>query len=346
MYGLKWKPIDDLMFRFSMGESFRAPSAVDLYGGGGESFPQVTDPCRSNVAGTAWNSAANAAACTAAGLSGANGFGVLQSNPQIRTLVGGDANLKPEYGDTMTYGFVYSPSWVEGLDLTVDYWEVDLFDLQTTLSAGNVMARCVGTSGFTPDATFCANVERDAAGSVNSVRTARTNLARYRASGIDLGAVYRWDAGDWGNFRFALDTSWLENGQSFNSTLNVWNPSEVGTYTGSPSFEYRNVATIDWSKGDYSVRWTTRTMTNIYEGCFLYCNDYDDSGKNNSGFYAVHDLNLAWKAPWDATIAVGARNLFGKEPPIFTNNTFAHSFDAAYDLPGGAYWYMSYRQDF
>jgi iron complex outermembrane receptor protein len=87
-------------------------------------------------------------------------------------------------------------------------------------------------------------------------------------------------------------------------------------------------------------------MTNIYEGCFLYCNDYDDSGKNNSGFYAVHDLNLAWKAPWDATIAVGARNLFGKEPPIFTNNTFAHSFDAAYDLPGGAYWYMSYRQDF
>jgi iron complex outermembrane receptor protein len=346
MYGLKWKPIDDLMFRFSMGESFRAPSAVDLYGGGGESFPQVTDPCRSNVAGTAWNSAANAAACTAAGLSGPNGFGVLQSNPQIRTLVGGDANLKPEYGDTMTYGFVYSPSWVEGLDLTVDYWEVDLFDLQTTLSAGNVMARCVGTSGFTPDATFCANVVRDAAGSVTQVRTARTNLARYRASGIDLGAVYRWDAGDWGNFRFALDTSWLENGQSFNSTLNVWNPSEVGTYTGSPSFEYRNVATIDWSKGDYSVRWTTRTMTNIYEGCFLYCNDYDDSGKNNSGFYAVHDLNLAWKAPWDATIAVGARNLFGKEPPIFTNNTFAHSFDAAYDLPGGAYWYMSYRQDF
>lgn len=346
MYGLKWKPIDDLMFRFSMGESFRAPSAVDLYGGGGESFPQVTDPCRSNVANTAWNNTNNIAACTAAGLTGTAGFGVLQSNPQIRTLVGGDANLKPEYGDTMTYGFVYSPSWVEGLDLTVDYWEVDLFDLQTTLSAGNVMARCVGTSGFTPDATFCANVVRDAAGSVTQVRTARTNLARYRASGIDLGAVYRWDAGDWGNFRFALDTSWLENAQSFNSTAGVWNSSEVGTYTGAPSFEYRNVATIDWSKGDYSVRWTTRTMSNIYESCFLYCNDYDDSGRNNSGFYAVHDLNVGWKAPWDATISVGARNLFGKEPPIFTNNTFAHSFDAAYDLPGGAYWYMSYRQDF
>lgn len=352
MYGLKWKPVDDLMVRFSMGESFRAPSALDLYGGGGESFPQVTDPCRSNVAGTDWGVkntagvAINAAACTAAGLSGPNGFGVVQPNAQIRTLVGGDANLKPEYGDTMTYGFVYSPRFIEGLDLTVDYWEVDMFDLQTTLSAGNVMARCVGTSGFTPDAAFCANVDRDAAGTVNSVRTARTNLARYRASGIDLGAVYRWDAGEWGNFRFALDTSWMENAQSFNSTSGTWNSSEVGTYTGAPTFEYRNVATIDWSKGDFNVRWTTRTMSNIYETCFLYCNDYDGSGRNNSGFYAVHDLNVSWNAPWDARISAGARNLFGKEPPIFTNNTFAHSFDAAYDLPGGAYWYMQYRQDF
>jgi iron complex outermembrane receptor protein len=66
---------------------------------------------------------------------------------------------------------------------------------------------------------------------------------------------------------------------------------------------------------------------------------------SHTGAYAVHDLNLGWKAPWDATISVGARNLFGKEPPILYN-TFAHSFDASYDLPGGAYWYMSYRQDF
>jgi iron complex outermembrane receptor protein len=68
-------------------------------------------------------------------------------------------------------------------------------------------------------------------------------------------------------------------------------------------------------------------------------------GLSHTGAYAVHDLNLGWKAPWDATVSLGARNLFGKEPPILYN-TFAHSFDASYDIPGGAYWYMSYRQDF
>ena len=57
------------------------------------------------------------------------------------------------------------------------------------------------------------------------------------------------------------------------------------------------------------------------------------------------DVHNSVKGDDKATISVGARNLFGKEPPVLYNS-FAHSFDASYDLPGGAYWYMSYRQDF
>jgi iron complex outermembrane receptor protein len=350
MYGLKWKPFDDLLVRASYGESFRAPSAFDLFGGGQEGFPAVNDPCRSNVAGTAWLTTVVATqnTCRAAGLAGPNGVGVDQPNSQLRTLGGGDTSLKPEFGDNLTYGFVYSPRFIEGLDLTVDYWEVDLIDAQATLGAGEVMNRCLGTGGFTADPSFCASVERNAAGTVQSVRTARRNLDRFRASGIDLGAVYRWDAGDWGNFRFALDTSWTEKSETFSRTTGLWNDT-VGQYTGAPTFEYRSVATIDWNKGDYAVRWTTRYMSDLYEfNCgFLEakCGGDGGAGSSHTGSYAVHDLNVSWNAPWDARIGVGARNLFGKEPPILYNS-FAHSFDASYDLPGGAYWYMNYRQDF
>jgi hypothetical protein len=42
---------------------------------------------------------------------------------------------------------------------------------------------------------------------------------------------------------------------------------------------------------------------------------------------------------------LGGRNIFGSEPPT-VNNSFAHSFDGAYDLPGGPYWYASYKQNF
>jgi iron complex outermembrane receptor protein len=312
MYGLKWKPMDDLMFRASYGESFRAPSAFDLYAGGGESFPSTNDPCRSNAlgaGGTAYFVAANAATCKAAGLSGPSGFGTVQDNSQIRTLNGGDPTLKPEYGTNLTYGFVYSPSFAEGLDLTVDYWEVELKDVQSTLTAGTIMNRCLGTGGFTADPFFCTKVERTASGSVATVRTARVNLAEFRTSGIDLGGVYRWDAGDWGNFRFAVDTSWTQNRETRGSAASAWSDA-VGNYDGSPNWEYRTVANVDWSKGDYSVRWTTRYMSDIAEdfcidnsmfGAKIKCRE---DGLNHTGSYAVHDLNVAWKAPWDATVSL------------------------------------------
>ena len=354
MFGLKWKPIDNLMIRASWGENFRAPSAFDLYGGGSEGFPSVNDPCRTNPAGTALLNAANAAACTAAGLN-PGGIGVPQANTQLRTLGGGDPALKPEFGTNFTYGFVYSPGFLEGFDLTVDFWKLQLNDAQATLGAGEIMNRCLGTGGFVQDTSFCSSVTRTATGEVATVRTARRNLAGLRASGIDLGAVYRWDAGDWGNFRFAVDTSWVDYLESRGSVTRPYADS-VGIYNGSPNFEYRTVATIDWNKGDWGVRWTTRYMSDQYED---WCYDTNGNGflgsaggtkcradgYSHTGAYAVHDLNVSWAAPWDARISAGARNLFGKEPPVLYNS-FAHSFDAAYDLPGGAYWYMQYRQDF
>jgi len=58
-----------------------------------------------------------------------------------------------------------------------------------------------------------------------------------------------------------------------------------------------------------------------------------------------HDLQVSYSAPWNGVITVGGRNIFGSEPPL-VNNSFAHSFDGAYDLPGGPYWYASYKQNF
>ena len=56
-------------------------------------------------------------------------------------------------------------------------------------------------------------------------------------------------------------------------------------------------------------------------------------------------MQIGWKAPWKAHLSIGARNVFGKEPPL-VNTTFAQSFDASYDLPGGPFYYFQYRQDF
>jgi iron complex outermembrane receptor protein len=71
----------------------------------------------------------------------------------------------------------------------------------------------------------------------------------------------------------------------------------------------------------------------------------EETGTHNVASTTYHDVTVGWNAPWKAKISVGARNVFSREPPIVAN-AFAGSFDAAYDLPNGAFWFVQYRQDF
>jgi iron complex outermembrane receptor protein len=57
-----------------------------------------------------------------------------------------------------------------------------------------------------------------------------------------------------------------------------------------------------------------------------------------------HDLQLSYNLPWNATVRVGANNIFAKDPPV-TLDAFANSFDPQYDIPG-RYMYMQYTQRF
>lgn len=346
-FGLKWKPFNDLLIRASAGDSFRAPSAGDLFGGTGEGFPSTQDRCRAGARYAAL-SAGGKALCDAS--SGLVGVGVVQPFGQIRGLFGSSPLLKPESGTNKTLGLVYSPSFADGLELSLDYYEIDLEDAISAFSTQFIVNQCYNNL----DLGFCQFISRDkktianptGTGQITVINSIPFNAAAFKVSGIDGSIGYRYDAGVAGNFRFQLDTSWIKEsateslaGQGFTDV--------VGLYTGNPNPEYRTNLNIDWNKGDWSVSWTTRTMSDVYENCFFYCNDQGEgNGENHTGFYAVHDLNVRWKAPWDATVSVGKRNAFDKEPPVLTNNTFAHSFDASYDIPGGGYWYMQYRQDF
>jgi iron complex outermembrane recepter protein len=356
MFGIKWKPIDDLLVRASWGENFRAPSAFDLYQGGQEGFPATSDPCRSaGSVGGATSPFVTTPAVTARCIAlGVPVTGALQNNSQIRTLGGGNSGLKPEFGTNLTVGFVYSPEWVEGLDLSIDYYKIKLKDVQSTLNAATILNRCVGF-GAVDDPALCSFVTRAADGTLATVRTTRFNSAENNTSGIDFGIGYRWEAGVVGNFNFKLDVTKVISDES-RSDLTSPLSNFVGAYTGAPSFEYRGVFTADWSKGDWSARWTSRYLSDLYEfNCgFLEAKCGGDApdglggvdpASSHTGAVVYHDISLAWKAPWDARVSIGARNVFGKEPPILYNS-FAHSFDASYDLPGGATWFAQYRQDF
>src|SRR6202000_974468 len=50
------------------------------------------------------------------------------SNGAVRTVIGGNTELRPEHSISQTVGFVYNPSWLAGFDVSADYYKITLLN--------------------------------------------------------------------------------------------------------------------------------------------------------------------------------------------------------------------------
>ncbi len=354
--GVKWQIFDDLMLRGTFSESFRAPSVTDLYAGGAESFPAAIDPCNPANIGLATTDAARCAA------DGVPAGGIAQANAQIRSLQGGNPNLQPEFGETKSFGVVYSPNWAPGLNFTLDWYNISLEDVIAFRNSQSILNGCYRqptATGGEPipanRAQLCSFVTRDSAGNITDLRQSQFNLANGEVEGYDFQVTYAMPETAWGKFQFQWDNTYSTENSLF---------VPVGEYNGSPGWRLRSNFSTSWQKGDWDANWAVRYYSSMDEACdggnyFEYgiapqelCNQdvFDSNGnflafENHIGSRIYHDVQVGLKLPWNAKVSAGARNLFGKEPPI-TRNSFAHSFDGAYDLPGGGFFYLQYNQKF
>lgn len=353
-YGFLWHVNDELMFRGSYSKSFRAPDVLDMFAGGVESLAGASDPCNTfNFA----NPNTNAALCLANGVPVG---GAAQANFQLRTLTGGNANLDSELARTSSLGVAYSPAWAEGLSVGLDWYKIRMEDVQVFKETQAILNGCYlnpGVAGAAANVAqrdqFCAAVARNAAGSVATVRPSNFNVNKGFVQGYDLQLVYTLPSTDYGIFSFQWDTSYAKDNTLFGT---------VGTYNGSPHWETRSNLTTRWQKDNWDATWAMRYYSDMEEACgganyFEYgitptevCSRAEVVGGvtsfvNDIPSRLYHDIQLGWKTPWNGRIALGARNVFGTKPPV-ARASFAHSFDAAYDLPGGAFYYLQYSHKF
>jgi iron complex outermembrane recepter protein len=362
--GIKWQVFDDLLFRGTYSESFAAPTVAALFGGGAETFAPAADPCNNfNIA----NAATNAARCRADGVPAA---GVVQPNGQIRSLLGGNPGLKPETATTKSIGVVYSPSWAVGLNFSLDWYKISLESALAARGTQGVLNGCYQNFGAGPtapvdaaqQALFCSLIRRDTVGNILELRTSSFNLNKGFVEGYDFQMIYGLPETAWGKFAFQWDSTYtVENNLNAASARGI----TIGNYTGTPNWRLRSNLTASWQKGDWSATWAMRYYSGLDEACAVGNNYFEygitptelcprEINDANGNFLrsetrvpsvTYHDVQVAWKTPWNAKVTVGARNLFGKEPPI-VHSSFAHSFDGAYDLPGGGFFYMQYNQKF
>jgi iron complex outermembrane recepter protein len=364
-FGFKWKPIDDLLVRGNWSEGFRAPSISDLFTGQSDNFAGVNDPCTGPGQATANRFATlspeQRARCLAAGVP-ANG--AEQAAGQIRATVGGNPNLSPETAVSKTFGLVYSPEYLTGFDVSLDWWNIKIENSITTLGAQTIADACI-LAGATAQ---CGLITRlPGTGAIVGLLDVNTNGASDDVTGYDFAANYRFETDAYGKFHVGLDSTYFDSYINVTESGIVGQPlvySFVGNYYGSGGFVARvkSQLSVDWAMADWNASWKMRYTSRMQQNCTaavdptLQCSNPDGANFNVDGLGAYevvptnqiggttyHDVQVSWNAPWEGVIAGGIRNLGDKAPPTAVGAT--NSFDPSFDVPG-RFYYVSYSQKF
>jgi outer membrane receptor protein involved in Fe transport len=236
--GATWQPIDDIRLRVTRSRDIRAPNLNDLFQAGTANSDSVSNP--GFVTGTS-------PSFVPAGQPPQAGY-------SYSGLATGNTNLQPEKSDQWNIGAVFSPTFLPGFNLAVDYFDIDLNSGISTFSAQQIVNLC-----FLGEQAFCDAISVDASRTQNPAQpyliilTQPFNAASQQVRGIDFDASYRlplnrlFDSAD-GTFTLrGIATRYLEN--RFDSgvpgTVVVNTVGVNGGQLSTPKWIYRISASYD-----------------------------------------------------------------------------------------------------
>lgn len=376
-FKLTWKPFDDLLVRTSYGTGFRAPTVNDLYQG---RYPAgtFTDPCDSVYGPSAYG---NSPLVTQRCLSGYGGqpgvaadFRQLDNTGQPiisgsgsgylpgTNFTGGNPNLKPERSYNGDIGLVYSPSWLQGFNVTVDWWNYNIRNLITGIGNDQVLADCYQYS----ITSACSQFQRQGGtGQIYNLLNLETNAGWQKERGWDFSFAYLLPKTSFGQFRLGMSGTYIT---SFNELPTIGSNiiyAAGNTANFYTAWRLRSNVTLNWDWRDFGANWTLRYFSPYKAGCAypppdgktaFPCTlpDYYAPGvgvqpQTQVSSVTFHDVQMYWKAPWNATISLGANNVFNRKGPYIyggyaSGSDSPYNYNASYDI--GRYVYVRYQQKF
>ncbi len=338
-YGIRggWAINNSIKIRASFQRAVRAANIQELFlPQGFNLFDMDVDPCGDAVP------ARSLADCANSGVTAAQ-YGSIPNSPagQYNFLQGGNPDLAPEEADTYSVGVVWSPGFIEGLTLSVDY-----YDIEIELGISNQTPEFILNECLDGNTSQCADVNRGNAGdlwigsNVNAsghIRALQDNLAIERVTGFDVIATYSIEIGDMGSLDFhnimgVIDT-WDQ--QELEGAPTVDCKGNWGSTCGYPTPDFQNNLRVTWI-----TPWNVTAS-----GLWRYISEVEDlNGNLDLDDINYFDIAGTWDVTEQVALTAGITNVFDEEPPIAGNaagpsiNGNGNIFPGMYDALG-RYWF-------
>ena len=347
--GGEWEINDQIRLRGNYNTAVRAPNIGELFAPQGENFPGADDPCSASGAPVGGLTAAQVAICTATGVpAGVVGTNAIDpASGQVRALSGGNRDLDVEEAQTITFGAVLKPAFMDGLSLSVDYFDINIDGFITDFGGGvdNILNTCytdpvLGGVG----SVYCGVVNRRADGTIDFVRTQEANVAFRSIKGIDFAANYSFDTAD----AFGMDLGQVSLGYNGTYTMESKFQAELGARIddcagffgnncGEPDPTYRHFVALDVAKGALNANLTWQMLGSVKDGAPL--DGSSEQSVNKISAYHLFNTSMTYDFTDSFAMTFGIQNLFDQKPPVIgDNDEQANTYPSSYDVFGRSFF--------
>jgi outer membrane receptor protein involved in Fe transport len=339
-----WSPVDGVRFRANYGRAVRAPTQGDLFGAQSQTFLNgLVDPCGQQNINANPNRVAN---CTAAGVPTTQTFnGITEpftNRPAsgISGLSGGNPGLFEEKSDSWTVGAVFTPKFLPGFSMSVDWYSIELSQAIVTIGAQTVINQCYDDPGGINN-QFCSAIFRNPNGTFrgqqNVLHAGTTvefplagqsfiqgpfNFARQETSGIDVDLAYTHEFNEDWRLNARAIVSYLLDRNLFTSITDPNFLTRERSVLGNPDWNAQFNMTVGYKNFDllYSLRYLSKQTIGNWR------TQNEEQGRppeNLDAFPQVYypsvtysDIRGSIRVNDAHTFFLGVDNVFDRLPPL------------------------------
>jgi len=358
--GVDWEITPEISLGGQFQRAIRAPNVGEAFGGQRQFPIQATDPCAQSGAE---NDSVLNQLCIASGVpADLVGNPAVQPNQEVPGLFGGNPDLGEETSDTITLSAIWQPAFVEGLRVTIDYYDIEVEDAIAPLAGGvgSILNLCFNQLRDI-NSVACQAVSRNPeTGVIQSpflVEALNENIGKLETSGVDFQIDYGFgvDFGllsDFSRFDLQFVGTWMDEFtltplQDLGDIKNECVGAFGSGICGEPRPEFKTFTSLTWSTGPLSLNLRHRWLDSVKLDRIVVPARRGQDGPNPSDFPVPEfdgeqyvDLSFNFEFSEQLAFWGGVNNVFDNKPPLIgANQRRANTFPDTFD-PIGTEFYL------